>query len=344
MVRMWRYGTAMGVVFLCTLPVHADDYSRHSLSLRFPVAFNRFSPYAGVAALGDAQAASEWASSINPASAAWPHPELPYHNDVSGHLSALRFREGTDVYVATEAAVLNTGNWGAFVPTALQVRSNHERISTGPGFRFEAEYFQVPWGKLIAEDWAIGANVNYMATETRFDISDALLTRTRGDDYGIRAGVLHQALEALRVGLTVDYVYAPAWTERFDPFGLGLGTVRSQDVTQWVLVRPGLVWQYLPQGNLYVDYQSGLFWNDTGTLWVHRLPVGVEYWLVPLGWVARVGTTVDTRGSAAVTAGTGIAVSHRAFVDLAYQYGMFPELRPEFGSAQTFALSVVVGF
>ncbi len=77
---------------------------------------------------------------------------------------------------------------------------------------------------------------------------------------------------------------------------------------------------------------------------MHRFPLGVEYWLVPRGWVARMGTTVDTRGSAALTAGTGMAVSKRSFVNLAYQYGMFPELRPEFGFAQTFALSMVIGF
>ena len=120
--------------------------------------------------------------------------------------------------------------------------------------------------------------------------------------------------------------------------------MRSKDITQRVLVRPGIVWQYAPHGNLYVDYQGGVFWNDTGTLWVHRFPIGLEYWLVPLGWVARVGTTVDSRGSAAVAAGTGMAVSQRTFVNIAYQYGMFPELHPEFGDAQTFALSVAVGF
>jgi hypothetical protein len=75
---------------------------------------------------------------------------------------------------------------------------------------------------------------------------------------------------------------APAWTDRFDPLGLGTGTVRSQDVTQRVLARPGIAWQWTPRGNLYVDYQAGVFWNDTGTLWVHRFPLGVEYWLVPL--------------------------------------------------------------
>jgi hypothetical protein len=53
---------------------------------------------------------------------------------------------------------------------------------------------------------------------------------------------------------------------------------------------------------------------------------------------------VDTRSSPAFTAGTGITVSEHASVSIAYQYGMVPELRPEFGPAQTFALSLAVRF
>jgi hypothetical protein len=339
-----RYATALGIVVVWSLTARAGDYDRYDFSLRFPAAFSRFSSYASVSANGNAQGASEWSSSINPASAAWPHAERSYANNGSGQFSTLRFAEGTDIYVVAEAAVLDANEWGVFVPVAAHVRSNHEQTSAGLGFEFEADYLQAQWGQLLAEDWAIGANFNYTATDTRFDVSDAPLVRARSDMYGFRLGVLHQPLDTLRVGLTMDYGWLPAWTDRFDPFGLGTGTVRSKDVTQRVLARPGIVWQYAPHGNLYVDYQGGAFWNDTGTLWVHRFPIGIEHWLVPRGWVVRMGTTVDTRGSAAVTAGTGVAVSKRAFVTVAYQYGMFPELRPEFGSAQTFALSVAVGF
>jgi len=343
-IRPLRYGTAIGVVLVWSLMAHADDYDGYDFSLRFPAAFSRFSPYASITAAGNAQAAGEWSSSINPASAAWPHPELPHTHNFSPQFSFLRFEEGTGVSVAAEAAALDAGAWGVFVPAAVQVSSNHEQISEGLGFEFEANYFQVPWGKLIAEDWAVGVNFNFLATDTRFDISDARLIRTRSDDYGLRLGVLHRPADALRVGLTVDYGYSPAWTDRFDPFGLGTGTVRSKDITQRVLVRPGIAWQFTSQGNLYVDYQAGVFWNDTGTLWVHRFPVGVEYWPVPRRWVARMGTTVDTRGGAALTAGTGMAISRRAFVNIAYQYGMFPELRAELGPAQTFAISAAIRF
>lgn len=340
--RALRCGVLVGVVLVCSPVAPADDYAQYDLTLRLPAVFSRFSPYASIAAIGNAQTAGEWSSSMNPASAAWPHPELPFSNSVSPQFSMVHFEEGTDIYVAAEAAVLNAGKWGVFVPAAAQVRSNHEQTSQGLGFELDVDYFQAPWGRLIAEDWAIGVNLNYMATEARLDIADARLARIRSDDYGVRLGVLHRPLDPLRVGLTVDYGYVPTWVDRFNP--LVGGDVRSHDVTQRALVRPGVAWQFTPQGSLYVDYQAGVFWNDTDTLWVHRFPVGIEYWLVPRGLVTRMGTTVDTRGSAAFTAGTGVAVGHRAFLSVAYQYGMFPELRPEFGPGQTFALSLVVGF
>ncbi len=210
--RVPRYGMTIGVVLVFSLSAHADDYDRYDLSLRLPAAFSRFSPYAGVAAVGNAQAASKWSSSNNPASAAWPRPEQPYPHNASAHFSTLQFQEGTDVYVTTEAAVLDAREWGVFVPTAAQIRSNHAQTSAGLGFELDADYGQVPWGKWIAEDWAIGANVNFLATDTRFDVADAKLARTRSDDYGLRLGALHQPLDSLRVGLTLDYGYAPAWT------------------------------------------------------------------------------------------------------------------------------------
>jgi hypothetical protein len=73
--------------------------------------------------------------------------------------SLLRFDNGPDVDVFGEAAALDAKEWGVFVPAAVQVRSNHGQLSNGLGFELEANYFQVPWGKLIAEDWAVGANL-----------------------------------------------------------------------------------------------------------------------------------------------------------------------------------------
>jgi opacity protein-like surface antigen len=343
-LRALRYGTVIGVVLVLSLAARAEDYDRYDFTLRLPAVFSRFSPYASIAAAGNAQAAGEWSSSTNPASSAWPHPNLPHSYGFSPQFSSLGFEEGITVCVIAEAVGLDAGKWGVFAPAAAQVRSNHEQTSVGPGFEIDADYFQVPWGKLIAEDWAVGVNFNYLAYDMRLDVSGAPLRQIRSDDYGLRLGVLHQPVETVRAGLTVDYGYAPVWTDDFDPFGTGAGRVRSKDTVQRVLVRPGIAWQFDPRSNLYVDYQAGVFWNDTDTLWVHRFPIGLEHWLVPPAWSARVGTTVDTRSSPAFTAGTGLAFSKHVVVNLAYQYGMFPELRPEFGPAETFALSVAVRF
>lgn len=339
-----RYAMEIAIVFACTPAARADDYDRYDFTLRLPAVFSRFTPYASIAAGGNAQAASEWSSSTNPASAAWPHPDLPHSFGFSPQFSSIGFEEGTSVRVIAEAVGFDAGRWGVLVPAGAHIRSNHEQTSAGVGFEIDSDYLQVPWGKQIADDWAVGINFNYLAYDARFDVADARVRQVRSDDYGLRLGVLHQPLETLRVGLTVDYGYAPIWTDDFDPFGQGTGAVRSKDFMQRVLVRPGIAWQFAPQSSLYADYQAGVFWNDADTLWVHRFPIGIEHWLAPRIWVARAGTTVDTRSSPAFTAGTGITLSRHASVSIAYQYGMFPEFRSEFGPAQTFALSLAVRF
>lgn len=337
-------GAAIGVLLCFSLAARADDYQQYDFSLRLSAVFSRFSPYASIAAGGNAQTAGEWSTSANPASAAWPHPDLSHSFGISPQFSALHFDEGASMCVVAEAVALDAGEWGVFVPGAAQISSNHEQTSLGPGFELNGNYFQAPWGKRIADDWAVGVNFNFLATDAKFDLSGVRLMRMRMDDYGLRLGLLHRQSDALRVGMTVDYGYAPVRTDRFTPLGSGLVVIRSNDDTQRVLVRPGIAWQIAPRSNLYADYQAGVFWNDTGTLWVHRFPIGLEYWLVPRGWSVRAGTTVDTRGSAAFTAGTGTAIGRHASVNIAYQYGMFPELRPELGPAQTFALSLAFRF
>lgn len=334
-----RSATAIAVICFGMLSGFAENIDQHSFSLRFPAAFSRFSSFASVTANGNAQAASEWSNSCNPASAAWPRPSQLYTNNASAMFSAVRFDQGTDVYVAGAAAVLCVDELGAFVPCAVQIHSNHAPTSAGNGYEMDADYFHAQWGKQIAEDWAVGMNVNFTGTETKFDLGGAPLSHTQSDAYGFRIGSLHQATQTLRLGLVVDYSWSPSWTEKFSP-----ASARTADETQRVLARPGVVWQFTPRGKLYLDYQGGVFWNNTGSLWVHRFPIGVEYWLVPGLLVGRMGTTADTFGDASVSAGLGVQIGSRVFVNIAYQDGTFPELRQEFGEAHTFALSLGVGF
>lgn len=334
--------SALVGAFICwaaligTQRASAADYDQYDLSLRLPAAFSRFSTYASVTGVGNAQTGSEWSSSQNPASAAWPHPERAYTHSASAQFSALQFTEGTDLYAFAEAAVLDAGDWGVFVPVAAQVRTDGGRTSSGLGFNFDADYYQLQWGKAVADSWVLGANFNYTASATRFDRAGTLLARTRSDAYDLRLGVLQQPLGSLRFGFTVDYGWSPTWTD--------LGPVRSYYATERALARSGLVWRFAPLGTLYCDYQAGAFWNRSGTLWVHRFPLGAEYWLLPNLLMARLGTTVDTRGDAVVAAGVGIKVSQRVMLNFAHQYGAFPELRAQFGPCQIFALATGFAF
>ena len=53
---------------------------------------------------------------------------------------------------------------------------------------------------------------------------------------------------------------------------------------------------------------------------------------------------VLTKGSAVVTAGLGVSLGTRASLDLAYQKGAFPDIRPEFGAADAFVFSLAFSF
>jgi hypothetical protein len=322
----------------------ARDLDRFDFSLRFPAAISRFASYADVAALGNAQAASEWSSSNNPASAAWPHASLKYSNSLAPQFTTLRFREGTNLYVFAEALTLNMADYGVLLPAAAQIRSNHERDSDGLGFQFDADYFQLQWGKLLGKGWAVGANFNVTPSDTRFDLDGTRIARSRGESYDFRLGALHQLSRDLRAGLIFDYGFAPARSDLLVLSALGVTSLRTEDTTHQVLLRPGITWEYAKGCTLNLDYQAGVFINSTGTLWVHRFPIGIEHSLIKDILFVRGGVTIDTRGEVPLTTGLGLALSNRASVDVAYQYNMFPEIRREFGSAHTFVVSVGVAF
>jgi hypothetical protein len=329
-------------VFFVTSVIHATDLNGVDFSLRFPAAISRFASYGDVAGLGNAQAAFEWSSSTNPASAAWPHPHLKSATAITPQFTSLRFNEGTELHVFTEALTLDAGDRGVFLPAAAQIRSNHETTHDGVGFRFDADYFQIQWGKAVMKDWAVGANINVTASETTSDIGGITVARARSESYDIRLGAVHQVLPKLRVGVVLDYALAPARTDLqvFDPLLSSFVEVRSKDITYQFLLRTGIAWEYIKGSTLLIDYQGGVFCNDSGTLRVHRFPVGIEQMVIKDVLFVRAGTTVDTRGNAAFTAGLGVYPSRRFSVDVGYQHAMFPEIRQEFGSSKGLVVSV----
>lgn len=324
-------------------PAGADPFEKYDFSLRFPAAISRFSSYADVAAAGNAQAASEWSSSINPASAAWPQ-DRTYKHSFTPQFTAITFQEGTNLYVTSEALTIDGGDWGAFLPAMAQIRSNEEDDSDGTGFEFDANYFQLQWAKMLAPDLALGANFNVTFSDTRFSLGDLELAQTKSETYNIRLGAVHQTWKQVRTGLVFDYAIAPSRTRIPDAFDEGIGTQHSNDTTHQFLLRPGIAWEYAKGSDFYVDYQGGVFFNDTGTLWTHRVALGIDHALIDKILFARVGTTIDLRGDAAATAGLGASLSDRISLDFAYQYNMFPEIRPEFGPAQTFTVSLSIAF
>ena len=322
-----------------------EDYD---FSLRFPAAVSRFASYADVAAEGGAQAASEFSSSTNPASAAWPKPATApkFRTAFSPQFTAIGFGSGNRLYVSTQALTIDAGKWGVFLPAVAQVTSNHEQQREGLGFRFDAQYYQLQWGKLITPKWTVGANVNVTSSSTRFDVAGTRVGRSRSDSYDLRLGLVHQVLPRLRVGVVIDYGIAPSRTTAvaFNPATFTLETQRTTDTSHQVLVRTGIVWRYADGCDLYVDYQGGVFTDATGTLQVHRFPIGIEHSLIKDILFLRAGTLIDTRGNIALTTGLGLSLGKRASLDVAYQYDTLPEIREEFGVAQNFVLSLAVGF
>ena len=319
----------------------------YEFSLRFPAAITRFAPYGDVAALGGAQAASEYSSSNNPASAAWPHPERKYAKSFSPQFTTVRFAESLDLFVTAQAVAIDAGGWGSFLPAAAQIRSNRAEDSSGLGFRFDAEVYQFQWARRVGEKTTLGANFNATYSNIRYyDRALGEVVRSRSDAYDIRLGLVREFLPRLRVGAVVDYGWSPAWTDTlgFDFSTFRFKKLRTRDTTHQVLWRLGLTWEYADGSDLYLDYSGGTFSNDDGTLLVHRFSLGIEQQLIKDILFGRVGVTLDTRGEVSLTAGLGVTLGTRASLDLAYQHNSFPEIRKEFGQAQSFVASVGLGF
>jgi hypothetical protein len=336
------------LLFAASSPLHAGrPLEEYDFSLRFPAAITRFAPYADVAGEGGAQAASEYSSSNNPASAAWPQPGRKYSNSFAPQFTIARFAESTDLYVTAEAIGIDAGPWGFFLPAAAQVRSNGAETSAGLGFRFDAENYQFQWARRAGEKTAVGLNFNATYAVSRFyDRVLGEIVRSRSEAYDVRLGLVREFLPRLRVGAVVDYGWSPARTDTltFDFTTFSFKRVRVRDVTHQFLWRAGITWEYAAGCDLYLDYSGGTFFNDLGTLVVHRFSLGIEQQLIKNILYGRVGLTVDTRGEVSAAAGLGVVLSPRFGIDFAWQHNSFPELREEFGQAQSFVVSMALGF
>jgi hypothetical protein len=331
------------VAFLAAAQAWGSGLGGYDLSLRLPAALSRFSPYADVAGVGGASAASTWASSINPASADWRELPSPHGLVLSPQYSAIPFQEGAVIHVLNESLLWQNDRWGAFMPALTQVRSNHATTLEGLGFEYQLDHCQMLWGKRVAEDWAIGGNFSYASAAMNFDAGPAAVSRTDSQSYDFTLGVLHQAFDRLSWGVVFDYGFSPSRTTLYDLSGEGFGDVAVHDTGYQYLLRPGIAFEYQKDSVIYFDYQLASFFDDTGQLYINRFFLGVEHQVVK-SFFLRAGVALDDYGSAGWSAGIGVYPCKKITIDLAYQYDMFPELYPEFRRSQTLAASLGLAF
>ena len=330
------------VAFLGGLEAGADMRDE-PFSLRFPAALSRFSPYADVAACGGASAGSQWGTSTNPASAAWRDDSTTSSLDLSVQYTGLCFSEGTKLHVASQSLAWDAGALGAFQPALAQVRSNKRTTRQGLDFRYEMDYAQLQWARKVAEDWALGAGLNFATSLTRFDFGSLRASESNGESYGVRVGALHKPKEQWLIGLVFDYGCSYGRTTMYDLFGQGFGDLRIKDTTHQFLLRPGISYEYKEDSAIYLDYQLGYFCNDEGRLETHRFLAGVDHGIT--SWLfVRAGVAKGVHTDASWTAGTALYPNDWLTIDLAYQDNMYPELSPEFGSSRAVVLSVGLSF
>ena len=315
----------------------AADYANEDFSLRFPAALTRFANYGDVAGVGGASAGSKWSSSINPASTSWLN--CPKVICVSTQYSNLSFDNGSDFRVPAESVTVNAGPVGFFTVAAAQVSTNNETLNDGLNFDFTADVAQLLWSKKPSEDWAIGLAFTYSKSALKYQYSGYDVVRANSDSYSLRGGTLHKITDKLLAGLAVEY----GWSSDRGGY-IGPPDVVVRDSTRQFLVRPGVSYEYMKDGTIYLDYQYGMFHNDTGTMAVHRILTGIEHGFTK--WLfGRLGTTIDpVIGADSFTCGVGFYPLSWLGVDVAYQYDMFPEMREEFGRSQTFNVSLSVTY
>jgi len=323
----------------------ADIYADKDFSLRFSAALTRFATYGDVAGVGGASAGSRWSSSANPASIAWLDIEGPLQIYAAPQYSRVSFNNGTTLDVFAESITWDADDWGTFLVAAAQVNSNRATDhNMGLDFRFSGDIIQGQWAKKLTDAWAVGFNLGYTKSTCRGDLGPFAIYKSNSDTYNVRVGTLHKlsAEGKLLGGLVLDY----GWSrDRTSYYPLVDPETNVYDNTRQFLVRPGITYEYMKDCAIYLDYQFGTFWNNTGTLNVHRIYAGVEHDIFGNWIFARTGTCIDPGEQAySYTCGLGFYPAKWLSFDVAYQYDMFPELIQEFGRSHTLNCSLSVTF
>lgn len=332
---------ATGICLTCAEALHAGgvaDFSNIDFSLRFPSALTRFSSYADVAGFGGASAGSRYSTSINPAATDWmASRETPY--SLSAQMSKIRFQAGPTLTNTALAGSVSSSQWGSFQPAFAQVRNDGNL--EGDFLLIRGDYAQMQWGKRIREDWAVGANINYSAFNTKSGQGSVLVAESNSETYDARFGVLGTVSRKLMAGLVFDYSIGRGKSDTYDTNCTCF--LPGRDTTKGILFRPGISYEYADQSSIFLDYLHSRYNNSTGSISSNLVFLGVEHRFIQ-GVFGRAGLAYDFRGITSQTLGLGLNPTKALSIDIAYQNDMFPELRPEFGKSRLANVSASLAF
>ena len=312
-------------------------------SLRLPAALGRFSPYADVAGVGNASAASRWASSAIPAAGGWLDWPAGRSVAMTPQYSTIGFRQGPRLHVASEAATVDLGKWGRLQPAFAQVWADEGKTRQDLDFDFNLSRYQMNWGKKINDDWALGAGFQFSRSQAFYDMGPIDISKSSSDAYGFTLGTLNRICGPLLGGAVVQYSFSRDRTTMFGIPQFDIPETQSSDTTHELTFRPGLSYEYAKDSMVLLDYQFGTYFNHEGSIRVHRFFTGVDHRI--FDWLfIRGGLAMDTRAHTGLTCGVGIYPCDAFTIDIGYQEDMFPEVRHEFGRSRTFTISLGITF
>ena len=365
-MKLFSLSSCLALAAMLPVVLPADDLADAPFSLRFPAAFGHVSFYGDVAALSNASAASKWESSPNPANKAWGFQE-EYDWRLSGQYSNVGFDNGTEFNLTSETAAIDAGGAGVFRFALLQIRSNEDWTYGSPlglggkKFGFDLDAVQLSWGKLLSDQFSLGAEVGYSHGETTFTqpsvtllgvttpffvipsitLPEFELIHADKDAWSYRLGGLWKPADKWFVGLYGDYVRGTVDTT-VTPSPLSTVRFRSTDVVQQWNVHPGIAYEFEENAMVHADYEASWLSDDYGhDLQLNRWSVGTDIPLMKFLYL-RAGAAVDAHSNFSWSSGIGFYPSKHVFIDLAYQNDAFPELKQEFGRSRTLNASIAI--
>ncbi|MBI1370621.1 MAG: hypothetical protein GC162_18440 [Planctomycetes bacterium] len=332
---------------LVARPASADDFDKIGFGLRLSSALSRFSSYADVASVGGASAGSQWSSSVNPASTDWKPIGDNKTVSFSPQFAAIAFDEGSNLYVTAQSLTIDLGDFGSIQPALAQAFSNETALRNKLDFDYDLYLGQIQWGKKLDDQWAVGFAFAASQSDLSEDFATFDFIDAHSDAYNFRAGVLHAPADHWLVGLTLDGGWTRTLTDTRN-FLFGGANTSAHDTTWQFTTKAGVSYEYAddPQTNdsaIYFDYHYSRFWDSTGHLTEHSFHGGVDHEFMKGLW-GRLGGAVDARGNLSATTGIGIYPNDWLTIDIAYQWGFFPELSPEFGGSNAVVVSVSIAF